>query len=87
MISRELRSASEEETIAAGRELGRQEGEELIRKRVHAVSVEMYKVIQESTPLRSHFKGCYVIHPECAVKALGRSAGLVTRPVGLSRAG
>lgn len=71
-----------------GRAAGRAEGEEMIRRRVGAVSVELYKTIVESTPIRSHFNGCYKIHPECAVKALQRSAGIPARPgIGLSRAG
>jgi osmoprotectant transport system permease protein len=55
---------------------GRAEGEEMVRRRVAAVSQEMYKVIMENAPIRAHFKGCFKIHPECAVKAVGRSAGL-----------
>jgi hypothetical protein len=72
--------------FADGQALGRDQGEELVRKRVAAVSTEMLRVIQQAAPLRSHFNGCYQIHPECAVKALTRSAGIVPVRRGLASA-
>lgn len=76
-----------DEIFNEGRTLGRVEGEEVFRKKVAAVAGEMHKVIVESVPIRTHFMGCYKIHPECAVRALGRTAGLTQRPVGLYAAG
>ena len=58
-----------------GRALGRREGEELVTRRVAAVATEIHRTIVESAPIRSHFNGCSKIHPECAVRSVGRSVG------------
>jgi len=73
------------DAFSKGRAVGRAEGEDMVRRRMAAISIEMLRVIKESTPIRSHFNGCYKIHPECAVKALGRSVGIGDRLVNVSR--
>ena len=58
-----------------GRALGRREGEALVTRRVAAVATEIHRTIVESTPIRTHFNGCYKIHPECSVRSVARSVG------------
>jgi len=80
------RGRDPQEAFAEGRALGRQEGEDLIRARVERVGVELYRAITSNAAIRPHFKGCYQIHPECVVKAMGRSAGITLKPIGWSAA-
>jgi hypothetical protein len=70
------------EAYAEGRSLGRLEGEERLRKHIALVGAEMTKVILQNQPIRGHFNGCYTVHPECVVKAMTRSAGIIQPPRG-----
>lgn len=81
-VERGQASAADGEGFANGREVGRREGEEFMTRRVAGVSTELYRVIVESTPIRTHFNGCYRIHSECAVRAVAQSAGVMVRPRG-----
>lgn len=64
------------EPYLKGREVGRREGEELIRRHALRVAAELTRGIRQGSPMRTHHKTCWMQHPECAVKALVQGMGV-----------
>lgn len=64
------------EPYLKGREIGRREGEDLVRRHAIRVAAELTRAIRDGSPIRAHFSGCYRVHPECAVKSLIQGIGV-----------
>lgn len=65
-----------DDPYAKGLVEGRVQGETAARRHVEEVAGAIFRVIRSESPIKSHFQGCYKIHPDCAVRAVAQSIGV-----------